>query len=339
MKLNWSAWQTIATGIYEGNPQLSFKTVGGRRVLSCVVQDSMGNLWEVDEQAPNQWGGVMKLGGSGTVAHAPIAQYRPPTVVTGKDNQLWKYEKGSIWARTGGNGRLRSEVVQAGNMADSRFYAGIGMEQDVWWAQTTEPTLANWSWTALGKPEGTIPVNDRPAVTITQDGPQILVRGENGRLYSRKYQNGNVWHAWQTVTDNVRSHPVAVTNRDQKHVECYYFRQDDGALSWALWNGSQWSLPNGGRLGGKLQGIPAVAASSIANRTYVFARGTESGGRTKLWYTIRNDTHWSDWQADNESVITSSPAVIAVNHVGNERLVCVALNLDRALVQRTCTSL
>lgn len=337
MKLNWSAWQTIAASAFTGNPQLSIKGNNGRRMLSCTVMDRFGNLWEVDEKAPNHWTSAVKLGGNGTIGHAPVAQHRPVTVVTGQDQQLWKYRRGTIWALTGGNGRLCSETVQVAGNAGNMFYAGIGIHQNVWWGHTEAPDLKEWQWRSLGKPAGSGPVTQRPAVSLTYDGPHVIVRGENGRLFDKKCQNGTSWQDWRFVADNVRSLPVTVTRNDHRHVECFYFRQDDGALGWAVWNGEQWHQPHGGRLGGQLLGIPAVAASMVADRTFVFARGTENGSRSKLWYIIRDGSHWSSWQADDQGIIASSPSILAVDTAGNERLVCVALNLEGALVQRTCT--
>jgi hypothetical protein len=337
MELNWSAWQTIADGPYTGTPQLSLKTVSGVLIISCIVMDESGDLWEIEEQAANQWGGVFPMGGKDIGAHTPIARSRPPAVVTGKDNQLYVHRHTTKWELTGGNGRLSGEAIQLGGMADNLLMAGIGMDQDVWWAKTTIPNMAEWKWTALGKPEDSVNVVDRPSITFTDTGSFVLVRGEDGRLYNNENQRGLTWSGWQFVADNIGSAPVAVTRYTRKHVECYFYRQDDSALGWAIWNGAQWSQPNNGRLGGQMQGEPAAAASLFGDRTYVFGRGTEEDGHTQLWYLFRDGAYWGEWQTDEESIITSSPSVCVIDSAGPERLVVVALNLERALVQRTCT--
>jgi hypothetical protein len=116
----------------------------------------------------------------------------------------------------------------------------------------------------------------------------VFVRGSNGALYHKYYQNG--WSGWQSLGGQLATGTgPAVASWSAGRLDVFV-QGTDGAVYHKAWTGTSWS--GWQSLGGKLTSSPA-ATSNAANNIYVFGRGTDGAVWQKYW----SGNAWSSWQS------------------------------------------
>jgi hypothetical protein len=156
-------------------------------------------------------------------------------------------------------------------------------------------TNGSGSWDSLGgvctsSPAAVSPWNSS---TFSVD---IFVRGSNGALYWKYYQNG--WSNWKSLGGQVASGTgPAAASWSPSRLDVFV-EGTNGALyhKWSTNSGTTWS--NWENLGGKLTASPAATFDTVApyppaNSVYVFVRGTDGAVWQKYW----KDSKWSNWQS------------------------------------------
>jgi Repeat of unknown function (DUF346) len=145
------------------------------------------------------------------------------------------------------------------------------------------PMNGNNTWDSLGGVCTASPaVVSWASSNFRQD---VFVRGSNGALYHKYYQNG--WSGWENLGGQLASGTgPAVSSWSAGRLDIFV-EGTDGALWHKAWTGTSWS--GWQSLGGKLTASPAATKDS--HMIDVFVRGTDGAVWQKYW----SGTAWSSW--------------------------------------------
>ena len=175
---------------------------------------------------------------------------------------------------------VSSMMTDTGPAASTSFTTG----QTQIFAVDSNGTLWNTSMALSGNgtwnPLGGVCTSSPAAVSMNYSYLRIdvFVRGSNGALYHKYYQNG--WSGWGSLGGQLAPGTgPAVASWSAGRLDVFV-EGTDGALWHKWWNGATWS--GWQSLGGKLTSSPA-ATSNAANNIYAFARGTDGAVWQKYW--------------------------------------------------------
>ena len=214
----------------------------------------------------------------------------------------------------------------------------LGVAQIIWnqrsWRATSGATADQSTWAICytgGKTCGSSPHQDHMHFTLSADGadkrtswwsggsvpvPEIpdnlvgapaqpynsglgvYIRGTNGHLYQKAYNNGS-WSGWLDLEGDITGTPVAVEYDGVAHV---FARGVNGALYQKKYENGVWS----GWInhGGNITGSPSVVEYNGA--LHVFATGV---GADADLFQLKYDGQWSSW-INLDGTITGSPTVL-----------------------------
>ena len=154
----------------------------------------------------------------------------------------------------------------------------------------------NGTWNSLGGM-----CTSSPAVVSWNSSYYVFVRGSDGAIWWRDYQNG--WSGWNSLGGQATSGTgPAVASWSAGRLDVFV-EGTNGALWHKSFNGATWS--GWQSLGGKLTSSPA-ATSPTSRVIDVFARGSDGA----VWYKEWNGAAWSSWHSLGGQVAPNTgPAV------------------------------
>jgi hypothetical protein len=197
---------------------------------------------------------------------------------------------------------VSSMMTDTGPAASTSFTTG----QTQIFAVDSNGTLWNTSMALSGNgtwnPLGGVCTSSPAAVSMNYSYLRIdvFVRGSNGDLYHKYYQNG--WSGWESLGGQLAPGTgPAVASWSAGRLDVFV-EGTNGALYHKWWTGTSWS--GWQSLGGKLTSSPA-ATSNAANNIYVFVRGTDGAVWQKSYHN-----GWSSWKSLGGQVAPNTgPAV------------------------------
>ncbi len=188
---------------------------------------------------------------------------------------------------------VSSMMTDTGPAASTSFTTG----QTQIFAVDSNGTLWNTSMALSGNgtwnPLGGVCTSSPAAVSMNYSYLRIdvFVRGSNGALYHKYYQNG--WSGWGSLGGQLAPGTgPAVASWSAGRLDVFV-QGTDGAL-WHKYYQNGWS--GWQSLGGQLTASPAATwfvQTTPANNIHVFVRGTDGAAWTKSW----TGSKWSSWQS------------------------------------------
>ncbi|KAA3663559.1 MAG: hypothetical protein DWQ04_10215 [Chloroflexi bacterium] len=308
----WHAWTKIASGPYQGKPELAMTGLGESGYV-IDVQDRAGNVIKHIPATLGRIRATINTGGAGTIAHLAMGPTRMGGfLATGRDKCLYHIESNGSqyrWLKTFGPRKFLGAVHSWTTMDGNTEIFGEGTDHQLAYAYVpSEQDRDNIRhWENLGGPwgeSGKKGLNGRPSVVFDGRGLHILVRGQDNHLWhtfgrDNRLQEKRVFGGWTNLGGNLIQVPIAIHTRNG--IECFVVGEDNELFVYT-WNGIRW---NGfENLGGQLNGLPAAIHIDDIDSTFVFGRGIQD----KLWSRQRNGVVWQEWQSLGDGV-TTDPAV------------------------------
>jgi hypothetical protein len=307
----WHAWTKIATGPYQGKPELTF---AGRGESGYVisVRDRAGNVIKHIPATLGRIRTTINTGGAGTISHLAMGPTRMGGfLATGRDKCLYHIESNGSqyrWQKTFGPGKFLGSVHSWTTLNGYAEIFGEGTNHQLAYAyvppEQDRENIEHWEnlgWP--GKASGKKGLNGRPAVVYDGRGLHILVRGQDNHLWhafgnDNHLQEKRAFGGWTNLGGNLLQVPVAIHTRNG--IECFVIGENNEVFVYT-WNGRWRGFEN---LGGQLEGLPAAININGGDSTFVFGRDVQD----KLWYRQRNGVVWQEWQSLGEG-LTTDPAV------------------------------
>ncbi len=174
------------------------------------------------------------------------------------------------------------------------------------------PDATGWRpWEDLGHPFG-IPLATQPSVVSKAPGKiNLFVKGTDGRLWEKWYENGQWVSTWNNVGGSTISSAPAAMTLGNGHVDLFETTSDGNirhryyspdAIGWRGWEdlGHPFGIP--------LASAPAVI-SKAPNKINIFVKGTDG----RLWEKWFDNGQWvNTWNNIGGSYINSAPAAVSL---------------------------